>query len=177
MQEHHLFYKFSFVTVRMWRRLLQQLNQPCFLNCWKFSVTSGLYPTLSSVYKSACCAAIRRVHYYCAEYFYFNRLCHSSSRNETRFPLSASQDAASDAWRLLSWTMRQPWDTAIQNAGLPRVSLLKFHVKRPCCLVLSSPYCSGNVMKWVLHSCTFHTLCILKYSYVLHAQGTFKSLI
>jgi len=145
-----------------------------FLTCWKFSVTSGYYLTLSSVYKSVFCAEFRSSPLcYCAECTYFNRLCHSSSRNEMRFPLSTSQDAASDAWRLLIWTMRQRWDTVIQNAGLPSVSLLKFHVKRPSCLVLSSAYCSRNVVKWVLHSCIFRTLCILKYSfYVLHTQGT-----
>jgi hypothetical protein len=93
------------------------------------------------------------------------------------FPLSTSQNAASDAWRRLRWTMRQRWNIAIQSAELPSVSLLKFHVKWPCCPVLSSTYCGRNFVKWVLHSCIFHTLCTLKYTYVLHTQHTLKSLI
>ena len=122
------------------------MNQPCILTCWKFSVPSGPYPSLSTVYKSVCCASFRSgPFYYWSEYSYFNGLCHSSGRNGKGFPLSISQDAASDAWRLLSWTIRQRWDTAIQNTWLPIVSLLLFHMKRPCWLVLSSAYCSGNL--------------------------------
>jgi hypothetical protein len=158
----------------MWWRLLQQLNQPCFDLLKVFSTLRSLsHPFLSLWVGLLWCDPFEFTLLW-TEYSYFNRLWYSLSRNETRFPVSTSQNAASNAWRSLRWTKRRRWNTAKQNAGLPRVSGLKFNVKWPCCLQLSSNYCGINVVKWVLHSCIVHTLCTLKYTYVLHTTKYLK---